>query len=378
MLKLRNSRFVLLVALAILAADASFMVAADPQTLEIGQSAPDFELPGVDGKNYSLADFEDDELLLVLFTCNHCPTAQAYEERIMDLQRDFAGQGLGLVAISPNNAEAVRLDELGYTDLGDSLEDMKLRAEARGFTFPYLYDGETQETSEAYGVLATPHAYLFDRERKLRYVGRIDDNEIKEPTRKDLRIAIEELLAGKEVSVPETRVFGCSTKWADKQDSARQALEKWDQEEAELKLVPPAELKRRLTEKSENYRLVNVWATWCIPCIEEMNELVTIHRMYRKRHFELITVSADDKDNMDRALKVLNNKHCSASNYILDTESRDELFDAVDPKWQGAVPFTALIAPDGEVIHRVHGEFDPLELKRVIVEHIGRTYADRK
>ncbi len=349
------------------------------EPLHIGQAAPDFELPGVDGKTYRLSDFKDANLLLVLFTCNHCPTAQAYEPRIQELYADYKDRGVKLVAISPNAAEAVRLDELGYTDLGDSLDDMKLRAKERGFEFPYLYDGETQTASTAYGVLATPHAFLFDSDRKLRYVGRIDDNEIKQPTRKDLRMAIDELLAGRNVSVPETPVFGCSTKWADKKQSAADALAKWNQESAELKLVTPEDLSKRLSEPSEKYRLVNVWATWCVPCVEEMEELVTIHRMYRKRPLEVITVSADDKQAFAEAAKVLNEKHCSATNYILDAENRDSLFKAVDPEWKGAVPYTALISPAGKVIHRVHGEFDPLELKRKIVEHIGRTYAaDRK
>jgi thiol-disulfide isomerase/thioredoxin len=255
---------------------------------------------------------------------------------------------------------------------------MKIRATQVGFEFPYLYDGETQQTSTAFGVLATPHVFLFDEARKLRYAGRIDDDEIKQPTSHDARNALNELLAGKPVSIPETRVFGCSTKWADKRQSAIDSLAEWNKEKAELKVVKPAELKQRLTEKSEKYRLVNVWATWCAPCVEEMDELVTMHRMYRKRRqFELITVSADSLDAAEDAERVLNAKACSASNYILDSERRDDLFESVDPKWQGAVPYTLLISPEGEVIHRIHGEFDALALKREIVKHIGRTYASR-
>lgn len=352
--------------------------AKEVQTLRIGQPAPDFDLPGVDDKRYSLSDFENAKLLVVIFTCNHCPTAQAYEDRILKLHQDYRDRGVALVAISPNDAEAVRLDELGYTDLGDSLSDMKIRAADRGFQFPYLYDGETQKTSTEYGVLATPHVYIFDQERMLRYVGRIDDNDIGEPTSHDARNALEDLLAGRPVAVAETRVFGCSTKWADKRQSARDSLAKWDLEPAELQVIQPEELKTRLTETSDKYRLVNVWATWCVPCLDELDDLVTIHRMYRKRHFELLTVSADDLKSLDRAKKVLDDKHCSATNFLLDTDHRDALFDAVDPEWKGALPYTALISPEGRVVHRIHGELDPLELKREIVKHIGRTYADRK
>lgn len=354
------------------------VAAAEPQTLALGAEAPDFNLPSVDGRDYSLRDFDAAKVLVVIFTCNHCPTAQAYEQRIIDLQHDYSGRDVAVVAISPNDPSAVRLDELGYSDLNDSFEEMKLRAKDRGFTFPYLYDGDTQKTSREYGVLATPHVFIFDSNRRLRYVGRIDDNDVKQPTSHDARNAIEEMLSGKSVSVPQTRVFGCSTKWSDKRQQATESLAKWNDETAELTVISPSDLHQQLTSESEKYRLVNVWATWCIPCVEEMDDLVTIHRMYRHREFELITLSADDPSSKDKALKVLKDKHCSARNFIVDIKNQDELFDAVDREWQGAVPYTVLISPEGKVVHRVHGEFDSLELKRVIVAHLGRTYASRK
>ena len=369
-------RFLTIGLMAFLFAQSCF--SADVKTLEIGAKAPNFDLPGVDDQNHRLSDFKDAEILVVLFTCNHCPTAQAYEDRIIQLHADYSDKNVALVAISPNSAEAVRLDELGYSDLGDSLDDMKIRAKDKGFKFPYLYDGKNQFVSKAFGVRATPHAYVFDKARRLRYVGRIDDNEIGPPKSHDLKNALDALLAGEEVPNPKTRVFGCSTKWLDKIESAKAAVEQWNNEEAELKLIKPSSLREKLTEKSENYRLVNVWATWCIPCVKEMDDLVQIHRMYRGRHFELITVSADDKGRLKQAKKVLNDKHCSATNYLVDAESHDDLFDAVDPEWEGAVPYTAFISPEGKVIHRIHGEFDPQALRRKIVDHIGRTYADKK
>src|SRR5918996_451372 len=123
------------------------VVVAEPaglKTLEIGAAALDFRLPGVDGRDYTLADFAKAEVLVVVFTCNHCPTAQAYEERLLRLHADYKDRGVALVAISPNDPLAVRLDELGYSDLGDSFEDMKIRARDQHYAYPYLYDGETQ------------------------------------------------------------------------------------------------------------------------------------------------------------------------------------------------------------------------------------------
>src|SRR6478736_7944737 len=165
-----------------LTAQPAFAVPKGFTELRIGDKAPDFDLMGMDDKRYTLKDFANSKLLLVVFTCNHCPTAQAYEDRIIQLDADYKDKGVALVAISPNDPKAVRLDELGYTEFSDSLEEMKQRAKDRGYKFPYLYDGETQKTSLAYGVLATPQVYLFDSSRKLRYVGRIDDSDVKTVT----------------------------------------------------------------------------------------------------------------------------------------------------------------------------------------------------
>src|ERR1700704_2486650 len=133
-----------LIVLLLVALAAVVRAADNPKTLEIGAPAPDFKLVGVDDKTYTLKDFAQAKLLVVIFTCNHCPTAQAYEDRIIKMNADYKDKGVALVAINPNDATAVRLDELGYTDLGDTLADMKIRAKDRSFRFPYLYDGETQ------------------------------------------------------------------------------------------------------------------------------------------------------------------------------------------------------------------------------------------
>ena len=150
--------------------------AEEPATLEIGSRAPDFTLPGVDGRDYSLKDFDQSAVLVLVFTANHCPTAQAYEDRIKVLAADYRGRGVAVAAISCNDPLALRLDELGYTDMSDTFEEMQIRARDKGFDFPYLYDGETQKVSLAYGPASTPHVFIFDRERKLRYCGRIDND----------------------------------------------------------------------------------------------------------------------------------------------------------------------------------------------------------
>lgn len=345
--------------------------------LEFGDSAPDYQLPGVDGKSYSLKDFADAKLLLVVFTCNHCPTAQAYEQRIMQLHADYKDRGVALVAICPNDDRAIRLDELGYTDRSDSLEEMKARAKDRGFRFPYLYDGETQKTSLAYGVEATPEVFLFDAHRKLRYVGRIDNSDVKEVTSRDARNALDALLAGQKPPVEKTRTFGCSTKWSEKRAEAAAAVKRWDAEPVRLESLDEAGLAKLAKNDTDQLLLISVWATWCGPCVTELPDFVAINRMYRQRKFRLATISIDEPERKDEALKILTEKHVAAANYLSAISDKDRLADLLDKPWRGPLPYTLLIAPGGKVIYRQQGPLEALEVRQAIVGYLGRTYASR-
>ncbi len=359
---------------------AAIACAATPQRkpLEIGQPAPDFSLPGVDGKTYTLGDFADAKVLVVVFTCNHCPTAQAYEDRLMQLVKDYKSKGVALVAINPNDPQALRLDELEFTDVSDSLDEMKIRAKEKGFNFPYLYDGDTQKAASAYGALATPHAFVFDAERKLRYEGRIDNSDIDKITSQDARNAIDALLDGKPVPVETTRVFGCSTKWSEKRQSAADAVKKWDAEPVEVNTIDQDGVKSLAKNETNKLRLLNVWATWCGPCVQEMPDLVTMNRMYRRREFELVTISIDPADQKEGVLESLKQNHVAAKNYLFDSSDKDKLAEALDAKWAGPVPYTLLVAPGGKIIYRHEGPFEALEVKRAIVDYMGNTAAGRR
>src|SRR5262249_23971205 len=235
-----------------------------------------------------------------------------------------------------NDPKAVRLDELGYTDLSDSLEEMKLRARDKGFQFPYLYDGETQQTSLAYGALATPHVFIFDADCKLRYNGRIDDADVKPVKSHDARHAIDALLAGRPLPGEKNRVFGCSPKRADRRADAERSLAKWNQEPVTLDLIDEAGVKKLAANDTKKLRVINVWATWCGPCVTELPEFVTMNRMYRRRNFELITLSLDDPKKSEQALKVLKEQRVACQNYLYTGEDRDNVRDGPDAKWAGA------------------------------------------
>lgn len=352
-------------------------VAADPpglKPLAIGSAAPDFRLPGVDGKTYGLKDFDQAKVLVVAFTCNHCPTANAYEARFKAFAAEYAPKGVAFVAISPNDPKAVRPDELSYTDLDDSFEAMKVRAKDHHYNFPYLYDGETQATSRTFGVLATPHIYVFDADRKLRYQGRFDDSEVKTVKSRDAINAVEAILSGSKVAVETTRVPGCSTKWADKQEDARRWVAKADAEPVTLEPIDEAGVAKLAKNDTKDLVLVNLWATWCGPCVAELPELVEINRMYRGRGFKLVTISLDEPEQREAALAMLKKSRVAATNYLSRLDSKDKLAEALDKDWPGPVPYTMIVAPGGKVLYRKSGAIDPLEVKRAIVGHLGRTY----
>ncbi len=315
---------------------------------------------------------------MIIFTCNHCPTAQAYEDRIIQLTKDYTMKGVGVVAIMPNDPKAVRLDELGWADLGDSFEEMKIRAKRKKFNFPYLYDGATQTVAKAYGPVATPHVFIFDKERKLRYQGRIDDVEkpTKTPNNLDTRNAIEALLAGKEPEVQTTKVFGCSIKWASKSDWVAEYKEKWSKEPVDVEMIDEAGIKEVLKNNSDKIRLINVWATWCGPCVTEFPEFITINRMYGHRDFEFISISADDPSKKEKVLKFLKQQQASNKNYLFSTDDKYKLIEAIDPKWQGALPYTVLVEPGGKIVYGKQGRVNPAEMKKTIVENkfMGRYY----
>ena len=339
------------------------------KTLEIGAQAPDFRLEGVDGRWYSLKDFAKAKILVVVFTCNHCPTAQAYEERLKLLVDDYQGKGVAFVAISPNDENSVRLNELGYTDLSDSFAEMKIRAAHKKFDYPYLYEGDKTGVARAYGPAATPHAFAFDAERKLRYVGRIDDSEREQYVKvKDLRAALEALVAGEPVAVEKTKAFGCSIKWAGKAESVKQYMAKLAAEPVSVEMADAAALAALRKNDSDKLRLVNFWATWCGPCITEFPELVTINRMYRQRAFEMVTVAAQFPDEKKEVLGFLTKQQASSRNLMFADTDKYKLMEAFDKDWNAALPYTVLIGPGGQYLYKVQGSLDPLELKRTIVK----------
>ncbi|MEL7160716.1 MAG: redoxin domain-containing protein [Bacteroidota bacterium] len=360
------------------AADPQMVVEQEVTILDVGAPAPDFRLVGTDGNYHELSDYANAEVLVIVFTTNHCPTAQAYEQRLVDFTAEYERKGVKVVAISPNSPLGVRYDELGYSDLNDDYTDMKIRARDAGFNFDYLYDGDDHAVSLRYGPVATPHIFVFDKERTLRYTGRIDKVERPGTTNaEDLRAAVDALLAGEEITDPKTKTFGCSTKWAWKAKYKEESYAQWDARPVDLDPIDVAGVAELVANKdSDKLRLINVWATWCGPCVKEYPDFIVLQRMYGGRDFEFVSLSADKPDKEPQVLKFLEKVHSPVTNYHFVGKDIYELIEAVDPDWNGALPYTLLVAPGGKVVWQHQAEVDFLELRRVIVEHelLGRYF----
>lgn len=343
--------------------------------LAIGSPAPDFSLPGVDGKTHSLADYASSPVLVVVFTCNHCPIAQMYEQRIEQLQADYRSRGVAVVAIQPNDPKAIRIDELDSSDISDTLDEMKLRVAYRRLTYPYLYDGETQSVTRAFGPQATPHVFVFDKERKLRYEGRMDNSyRIELVKTRDARNAIDAVLAGNNVAVEHSGVFGCSTKWQEKSETRLAALRKIEAQPVKLEMSGAADLKTLRANPGKKMTLISFWATWCGSCIDEFADFQETFLMYQVRDFDLVTVAANMPDEKNSVMKMLEKKHATSRNLLFASEDTAGLQSAFDPEWQSAVPYTVLLAADGKVLYKNLGTVDMLELRRTILANLPSDY----
>jgi thiol-disulfide isomerase/thioredoxin len=343
--------------------------------LPIGAHAPDFSLPGIDGKTHSLREYSSAKVLAIIFTCNHCPVAQMYEKRIKQLVTDYRNRGVALVVIMGNDDKAEKYSEWGFTDVGDSFQDMKTRAAYRKLNYPYLYDGATQAVARKYGPTATPHIFIFDQQRILRYEGRIDSNPREElATKHEARDALNSLLASKEIAVTSTPAMGCSTKWAFKEDSVKAEAEKNNAKPVIVDLIAPAQLKTLVKNHgADKILFINFWATWCAPCMEEFPEIQKMVRMYDERQVDFVTVSVNSPDEKKLVLNFLQKQHAFNRNLLLNSNDAAEAVAAFGgtSDWKGAVPYTAIIGANGKILYSTQGGvMNPMDVRRALLKQL--------
>ena len=377
------------------AADLPGLVNGNPpdmHTLKSGDAAPDFTLIGTDGKMHKLAEYTGGEALVVLFTSNHCPTSHSIERRLQRFYEEYKAKGVKLLAINPNHPDGLSKDELGYGEFGDSYEEMKPYAEKNKWTFDYLYDGDKQAIARAYGCLATPHVFVFDKNLKLRYQGRFDDSRFYDDSTvksKDCQNAVDAILAGKPVALELTKPMGCSTKWREKKVMHDAKHEAWAKTPVTVELIDKAGIAKLRANTTNKYRVINVWATWCAPCVKEFPDLVEISRKFDMRDFEFISISLDKPEDKAKAeaflfkhaaglsKKVENSlkaEHRTTNSYLF-AGSGDDLAAVLDKDMAGPIPHTIVVAPGGEIVYRHTGIIDLAETENAILDKMNRFYS---
>jgi peroxiredoxin len=386
---------VLAAVVGVRAADATGLVNGHPpdiRTLKSGDAAPDFDLLGTDGKKHKLAEYTGGEALVVLFTSNHCPTSHSIERRLQKFYEEYKGKGVKLLAINPNHPDGLSKDELGYGEFGDSYAEMKPYAEKNKWTFDYLYDGDTQTVARAYGCLATPHVFVFDKNLKLRYQGRFDDSRFYDDSTvksKDCQNAVDAILAGQPVALELTKPMGCSTKWREKKAGHDAKHESWAKTPVTVEEIKAADLAKLRANPTNKYRLINVWATWCAPCKQEFPDLVAISRQFDMRDFELVTISLDKPSELPKAQAFLFQqaaglsrkveasvkKEGRATNHYLFAGSGDDLAAVLDKEMPGPIPHSILVAPGGEIVWRHNGVLNRGAALTAILDKMNRFYS---
>jgi len=358
---MRRVCFTLVLALAVTACGSY-----DSAHLALGAAAPEFSLPGVDGKTHALKDYADSRVLAVVFTGNSCPASQRAEARIRKLHDDYRNQGVAVVAINPNAPAAMQLSDLGYSDVGESLDDMKVRAAHRRLDYPYLSDGQNQSVTKQFGVVSTPHVFVFDQARTLRYQGRIDDGRDAGGSA-DARNAIDALLAGRTVATARTRAEGCPVKAVPPPAASQPAA---STDPITVEMASADDLRKLRQNGTGKLLLINFWATWCAPCASEFPDLEDTWRMYKDRHLEFVTVSVNDPEERPAVIEFLKTHKASHRNLLFATSDVYGLQAAFDPKMPAPVPFTLLLAPNGDVVYQELGELDRMKLRRAILANL--------
>jgi len=355
-------------ATASLCAAAFFAVpgtAAGP--IAIGGPMPVFQLMGTDGKMHGPRDWKSSRVLAVAFICNHCTESQLYEQRLNQLALNYSAKGVSLIAVQSSNPKAFTDDELAWSDVGESLEDMKERADLREFRFPYLYDGDSGSVAIAFGATVAPSIYNFDQDRKLRYAGRIDNDPANGPgTTHEAAAAIDAMLAGTPVAAAITAPRGCLLKLG----AGESIAAAHDDKAVDVSLATADVLTRLRHNPTGKLLMVNFYATWCGPCVGEFPDLMATSRMYRSRGFSLTTVSSNTPDEKPDVLAFLQKMHATTNNLLYGVDDVYAMQEAFDPNVGSAVPVTVLLGPQGELLLDQKGEIDLMQLRRGILANL--------
>jgi peroxiredoxin len=326
---------------------------AQPNKLTVGQPAPDFALKDTTGKAHSLKTYRG-QTVVIGFVGTKCPIANAYITRMNGIAADYKAKNVVFLGINSNVNEPLKL--------------VKEHAAKAKYVFSILKD-DSNVIADAYGASVTPEMYIVDGDGVLRYHGRVDNaSDERRVERHDLRVALDEMLAGKAISRPDLKAFGCVIKRAGVTETTK--LQKPVQTPAAVSpiaLLKPTDFNKLKADSQGKVLLINFWATWCAPCVAEFPEFVMIDKHYRSKGVRTVSISTDEKSDLEGAvLPFLKKQKAEFESFLSDADDPQELIDVVDKNWSGALPATFVFDKQGKLVFTKYGIIDREELLKVL------------
>ena len=330
---------------------------------------PKFLLPGINDKYYINNDFNKSGNLGIVFLSNHCRISQKFQDYLVDLKRIIDSTNNDFFVVSPNKETAIGPDEQAYSDLGDSLLEMKTRAKHKNYNFSYLYDGQRQELTNALNVKVTPSAFVFNKNRKLIYFGRIGvQDEIKNINELDFYKAL--MRDNLETTLIKTPVYGSKVKVADDIKIAEAKLRRYSQETVKLSILEKRNIDFIKRIEIGKLKLIYIWSNNDRENRDNLIALSNIHKIYRKRGLAVITVCVESSDNANLTINELEKAQMSALNFLVEGKDFSPLTSLIPNSVRSITPLCFLV--DGQdVIHYQVGKTDNLTLRRKIVDFMG-------
>ena len=334
-----------------------------------GDKYPNFSLKGVDGKHYDQNQFKDKEFVCIVLYSNHCKISQSFEEVIKEISKLLVSQNSILLLVSPNNENALLPDELAFSDVGDSLKEMRIRSEERNFKFPYLYDGEKQTISNQLSAKSTPHAFLFNNERKLVYSGRIGDySEPKNINKSDLYQTYRKARSHTHINQIITKVHGTAIKTKEDIFLANEVRRRHSEESVKIRSINQQTLEFFLKYNLGKTSLFYLWTSKDEYSRDNLLVLSEIYKIFRKRGLKLYTINIDK--NLKETELQLEKAQLSASNFILPGNEISPLVRYIPNNTIKVTPLTILFSREQQKLFSKIGSIDSLILKRIILENL--------
>ena len=332
------------------------------------QYLPPFSLRATNGEIYSESDFKDKKVLGIVFLSNHCKVSQLFQNHLIDLTRKYS-KDVVIIAVSPNYEQSILPDELAYSDLGDSFEDMVKRANRMKYNFPFLHDGDDQNLTKEIGAKITPTIYLYNQNRELFYSGRIGNIDSPDNMEtSEVNQAISNLLIGKKESLKRTKVFGTAIKTKDHLLVAEQVRQRYADEKVRVSQADARKLNFYLTHNTRKPKLFYVWQTNDGKPRDNLIKLSFLYKIFRKRGLKLITVCIAKKDEKDKIVEYLENSQLSSTNFIVYGHNISTLASIIPDEVEKVTPYFRLLSSKGKKLVGSQGEISSDLLRYEIVK----------